>query len=60
VDVNKNIKELNVSSKGELIQKIKEMIVRTCEIKNVKPETYRPMFHLLADPVRLSWIALMP
>lgn len=38
MDVNKNLKELNVSSKGELIQKIKEMIVRTCEIKNVKPE----------------------
>jgi acyl carrier protein len=38
VDVNKNLKELNVSSKEELIQKIKEMIVRACEIKNVKPE----------------------
>ena len=38
MDVNKNLKELNVSSKEELIQKIKEMIVRTCEIKNVKPE----------------------
>jgi acyl carrier protein len=38
VDVNKNLKELNVSSKEELIQKIKEMIVRTCEIKDVKPE----------------------
>jgi acyl carrier protein len=38
VDVNKNLKELNVSSREELIQKIKEMIVRACEIKNVKPE----------------------
>jgi acyl carrier protein len=38
VDVNKNLKELNVSSKEELIQKIKEMIVRACEIKDVKPE----------------------
>jgi len=38
VDVNENLKELNVSSKEELIQKIKEMIVRACEIKNVKPE----------------------
>jgi acyl carrier protein len=38
VDVNRNLKELNVSSKEELIQKIKEMIVRACEIKNVKPE----------------------
>ena len=38
MDVNKNLKELNVSSKEELIQKIKEMIVRACEIKNVKPE----------------------
>jgi acyl carrier protein len=38
VDVNKNLEALNVSSKEELIQKIKEMIVRACEIKNVKPE----------------------
>ena len=38
MDVNENLKELNVSSKEELIQKIKEMIVRACEIKNVKPE----------------------
>lgn len=38
MDVNKNLKELNVSSKEELIQKIKEMIVRACEIKDVKPE----------------------
>jgi len=38
VDVNKNLKELNVSSKEELIQKIKEMIIRACEVKDVKPE----------------------
>jgi acyl carrier protein len=38
VDVSQAFKELNVSSKEELIQKIKEMIVRACEIKNVKPE----------------------
>lgn len=38
MDVNKNLKELNVSSKEELIQKIKEMIVKACEIKDVKPE----------------------
>jgi len=38
VDVNISLKELNVSSKEELIQKIKEMIVRACEIKDVKPE----------------------
>jgi len=37
VDVNKNLKELNVSSKEELIQKIKEMIIRVCEIQDVKP-----------------------
>lgn len=38
MDVNKNLKELNVSSKEELIQKIKEMIIRACEVKDVKPE----------------------
>ncbi len=38
MDVNRNLKELNVSSKEELIQKIKEMIIRACEIKDVKPE----------------------
>jgi acyl carrier protein len=38
VDVNISLKELNVSSKEELIQKIKEMIIRACEVKDVKPE----------------------
>ncbi|MGD0278826.1 MAG: hypothetical protein ABSC11_05930 [Smithella sp.] len=37
MDVNQKLKELNVSSKEELIYKIKEMIIRACEITDVKP-----------------------
>jgi len=38
VDVNQALKELNVSSREELIFKIKEMIISVCEITDVKPE----------------------
>ena len=38
MDVNKSLKELKVSSREELIFKIKEMIISACEITDVKPE----------------------
>ena len=38
MDLNQKLKELNVSSRDELIFKIKEMIIRACEITDVKPE----------------------
>jgi acyl carrier protein len=38
MDVNQKLKELNVSSREELIFKLKEMIIRACEITDVKPE----------------------
>lgn len=37
MDVNQNLEYLNVSSREELIYKLKEMIIRVCEVKNVKP-----------------------
>jgi acyl carrier protein len=38
MDVNQKLKELNVSSREELIFKLKELIIRACEITDVKPE----------------------
>jgi acyl carrier protein len=38
VDVEKGLKELNLSSKEELIFKLKELIIRACEVADVKPE----------------------
>jgi acyl carrier protein len=38
VDVNQALKELNVSSREELIHNIKKMIIEVCDVKNVKPE----------------------
>jgi acyl carrier protein len=38
MDVNQAWKELNVSSREELIFKLKELVIKACEIKNVKPE----------------------
>jgi acyl carrier protein len=38
VDINQGLKELNVSSKDELIFKLKELIIRACEVPDVRPE----------------------
>ncbi|KQC10241.1 MAG: hypothetical protein APR62_12405 [Smithella sp. SDB] len=37
MDVNQKLKDLNVSSREELIFKLKELIIRACEITDVKP-----------------------
>ena len=46
MDVNQKLKELNVSSKEELIFKLKELIIMACEITDVKPKMCLPMFPL--------------
>ncbi len=38
MDVNQVWKELNVSSREELIFKLKELVIKACEVKDVKPE----------------------
>lgn len=38
MDVNKSLKELTVSSREELIFRLKELIIMVCEITDVKPE----------------------
>jgi acyl carrier protein len=38
VDVSQDLKELNVSSREELIHNIKKMIIEVCDVKDVKPE----------------------
>jgi acyl carrier protein len=38
MDVNQKLKELKVSSREELIFKLKELVIRACEITDVHPE----------------------
>ena len=39
MDVSQEVlKELNVSSREELIYKLKELIIKACDVKDVKPE----------------------
>jgi acyl carrier protein len=38
MDVNQGLKDLNVASREDLIFKLKEMIIKACEVKDVKPE----------------------
>ncbi|MDI6742804.1 MAG: hypothetical protein QMD11_08695, partial [Smithella sp.] len=38
MDVNQQLRELNVSSREELIFKIKELVISACEIADVKAE----------------------
>ncbi|MBP7765653.1 MAG: acyl carrier protein [Deltaproteobacteria bacterium] len=38
MDLEKVYAELNVSSREDLIFKLKELVIRACEVKNVRPE----------------------
>lgn len=38
MDLEKAYQELNVKSREDLIFKLKELIIRACEVQNVKPE----------------------
>lgn len=38
MDVEKSLRELNVSSREDLIFKLKELVISACEITDVKPE----------------------
>jgi len=38
MDVNQGLKDLNVASREDLILKLKAMIIRACEIQDVRPE----------------------
>jgi len=38
MDLEKAYKELNVSSREELIFQLKELVIRACDVKDVKPE----------------------
>ncbi|PKN67433.1 MAG: acyl carrier protein [Deltaproteobacteria bacterium HGW-Deltaproteobacteria-12] len=38
MDVNQGLKDLNVASREDLILKLKAMIIKACEIQNVRPE----------------------
>ncbi len=38
MDVSQALKELKVSSREELIFKLKELIIKACDLKDVKPE----------------------
>jgi acyl carrier protein len=38
MDLDQALKELNVSSRDELIFKIKELIIKACDIKDIRPD----------------------
>jgi acyl carrier protein len=38
MDLEKAYKELNVASRDELIFKLKQLIIKACDVKDVKPE----------------------
>jgi acyl carrier protein len=38
MDLEKAYQELNVSSREDLIFKLKELVIRACDVKDVKPE----------------------
>lgn len=38
MDLDKAYAELNVTSREDLIFKLKELVIRACEVKNVRPE----------------------
>jgi acyl carrier protein len=38
MDVDQALKELNVSTREELIFKLKELIIKACDVKDVRPE----------------------
>ena len=38
MDVNQQLKELNISSREELIFKLKELVIMACEITDVNPK----------------------
>jgi acyl carrier protein len=38
MDVNQEWKDLNVSSREDLIFKLKELIIQACDVKDVRPE----------------------
>lgn len=38
MDVSRRLKELNVSSREDLIFKLKELVIRACEITDIRPE----------------------
>lgn len=38
MDLEQAYKELNVSSRDELIFKLKELVIKACDVKDVKPE----------------------
>jgi acyl carrier protein len=38
MDLGQALKELNVASRDELIRKLKELVIKACDVKGVKPE----------------------
>lgn len=38
MDLEQSLKDLNVTSREELIFKLKELIIKACEVVNIKPE----------------------
>ncbi|MGA2526107.1 MAG: acyl carrier protein [Smithellaceae bacterium] len=50
MDVSQALKELNVSSREELIFKLKELIIKACDVKDVKPEDIATAVPFIGGP----------
>ena len=50
MDVSQRLKELNVSSREDLIFKLKELVIRACEITDVRPEDVPTDIPLIGGP----------
>ena len=50
MDLEKAYQELNVTSREDLIFKLKELIIRACEVQNVKPEDVPTDVPLIGGP----------
>ena len=55
MDVDQALKELNMSSREELIFKLKELLIKACDVKDVAPEDI-PTAGILPGGVR-EWSA---
>lgn len=61
MDVNQALKELNVASRDELIFKLKELVIKACEIKDVNPEDVLTDVPFIGDqsPLKLDSLDAM-
>ena len=50
MDLEQALKELNVASRDELIFKLKALVIKACEVKDVKPENVPTAVPFIGGP----------